>query len=362
MSRHALRESSSLSLLVVTVSLLAALCLLAIRWTIYYQDANQSGHNTLVVKLPEKALQDPSSDTNHKDLAEVVDLLSEKKEVGEILMELPPSMSGLSEPSLTLKDSRLVIDGQLKGLFDHYLLLTGEESLETIALRIKQALQKQLVAEDQLKALAILENYLQYLSYISDYKQGVQVSMDGELNSTIDIAAIREIHYQIRAARESYFSSETNDAFFAIKDAYDDFSFSAIEINTAAHLSEQQREERLELLESEAPEWIRTQKEKDREFELFLIANEVVSDNGSNDLLSFDGNSIWESERIERLKQLVAEQDHWRNRVAAYRAELDSWAGTTEKAGQQLQALRQHHFYGPELLRIAALDSAELGI
>lgn len=154
------------------------------------------------------------------------------------------------------QNGNLIVDLSTKDFFDYFLNTVGEVSPETALAEIEALARNHLPAEAADRALAILDQYL-------DYKQ--QALAMG--NQTIDPVRQQDPAYQLevlksalsdlKQLRRNAFAPDTHQAFFGLEEAYGDYTLASIEIRQRGDLSEQGKQTLIEWHRQQLPEQIR---------------------------------------------------------------------------------------------------------
>ncbi|AFV00993.1 lipase secretion chaperone [Simiduia agarivorans] len=276
----------------------------------------------------------------------------------QFIETLPASLSDVPAPSPlnVTAEGALVVDTQLRLLFEHYLSALGEENLEQVVVRIKHQLDLQLQGAALAEAEALLEAYIQFRNQVGVIRQDYQaLAIDGAF-SLETIQSMKQAEYQARAL---LFTREQSAALFGNDDLIEQAMLERLAINTDSTLTAQQRQHQLQQVENTL---IRLSGNEAHQQLMAVLA--------VDEQLNADPVQSIEQSRIEHLGPDLAhrlnERDQaraqWQARVANYRMALAPMLSTKPLDPMLIADLRQQYFNGPELVRIAALDKIELGI
>ncbi|BFM12822.1 lipase secretion chaperone [Simiduia litorea] len=272
---------------------------------------------------------------------------------------LPASLAGQPAPEpLTVNDQgELVVDSQIRFLFEHYLSALGEEPLENIVARIHTALQTQLSGVNLDQAVALMEAYLQYRNYLGEVKNDLIGNSAGQAYALDRVAHMQQ---QIRSERLRFFSEADSRALFSQDDQYDDYQMQRTQVIADAQLTPQERQAALAHIEEQAPAWIRETEQQSTLVTRVRAEEQALRAQGADaETLYTTREKAYGTDAAQRLALVDQENQHWQARVNDYQIELQSLVASSNGGTVDtnlLQALRQAHFQGPELVRIAALD------
>ncbi len=317
--------------------------------------------NRVDVTYPDQVVQ--SGSTTHRALEpaalqQVFERSSEQQAAYEVLLStLPASLADVPRPSLLNIDSNgeLIVDIQLRNLFEYYLSALGEEPLELVLIRIRHALSEQLTADALAKGEALLEAYIQFRNQQgvirNDYEQ--LYAADG-----FNLQAILAMKHAERQARQLYFTDAQSEALFGPEDMSEDALIARLAVLQDDSLSQEARDEKLQSIDLHSQVGIEA--ERNRVLQSTLAQDALLmgqSEDAYRARVDAFGDDV-----AQRLQARDAERAQWRAKVAAYRLDLQPLMVSKPIDPQLLFDLRRYHFTGAEQVRIAALDSIELGL
>ncbi|WP_165495656.1 lipase secretion chaperone [Marinobacter halodurans] len=271
---------------------------------------------------------------------------------------LPGSLEGTRPPGdwNRVDDAgHLLPTPDLRGLFEYYLAALGEESLDQLVARIRQALQA-LPEPARSEARQLLGDYL-------DYKLAVG-ELEARTGAGADMATAENALASIRDLRRKYLGEVAADAFFAREEAVDRYQAARREILARDDLTDAQRIARLQAAEAALPESLRRAREESRKFidyETQLRALQADPD-ANQAAINRLRETTFGAEVAERLARVEAAQADWDRRWSDYRADLArldaaGLAGPEQK--DAVQRLRDRYFSDQEQIRVQALDSIQ---
>jgi len=157
---------------------------------------------------------------------------------------LPGSLEGTEPDGAIRADDagHLVVDLELRRLFDHFLIATGEEPLATIRARIVTALRARLPATAAAEAIAILDRYLAY--------RDAARLLAPPADPTAGLDQVHDLRVRI-------LSPEVAKAFFADEEAATYAALSRRAVLADATLSAAERDRRLAEIDARLPAAVR---------------------------------------------------------------------------------------------------------
>lgn len=250
---------------------------------------------------------------------------------------------------------RLVVGEELVRLFDYYLVAVGEKSLDDIRREIERELDTRLKPHAAHAAKAVLARYLSYKQALLEVEKKPQLTGDG-------IEAMRGRLQAMQQARRQFFSEAEALAMFGMEDAMHIDAVSRLEISQDKSLSDAQKAERLAALDAALPAPLREARDTALQVVRLEEAATALRNKGASedDIYRMRATAL-SPEAAARLADVDREDNEWRQRIAAWRAErmrvLDAVrmlpATDQERA---LQQLRQARFSEDEQLRLPAYE------
>lgn len=311
---------------------------------------------------PEQA-KDPGPDSATKPVPNVSqsdDKMSPEEEA-EALREqmsiLPLSLKDVPRPAgLDLDDNgNLIINGKIRIMFDYYLSALGEEDIDLIRARVSYEL-SDLPMSAQEQALSIFDNYLAYHGAIDQ----LNASHSGAPIDAADTADIIRVKEDVQALRRQYFTPEIAAVFFAKDDAWDNYVIQRLKVSTDALMSDGEKTQAIDALDALLPPEILAHKQQ----------SDVINDyrealGGTTDDLTLEQmrRETFGIEAASRLESLDLKRAQWNDRVSAYQEDRNRALEFAEPGSAAyaaaLEQVRNQHFQGAEISRIAALDEIE---
>ena len=261
---------------------------------------------------------------------------------------VPASLEGTEPDGAITADAagHLVIDLELRRLFDHFLAATGEEPIAVIRARIIAVLRARLPAAAAAEAIALLDRYLGYRN-----------AARGLTAPASPAAGLAQIH----DLRVTWLSAAVAKALFGSEEASIYAALARRDIAADPALSEAERARRLAALEAARPTADRAARaaatapldEMNREAAMRAAG-------ASDDQLSAARTAALGAEAAARLAALDRAHAAWDARLGRYRAEraalqADGALDDAERS-RRIAALQARSFSAAEQLRVAALD------
>jgi lipase chaperone LimK len=264
-----------------------------------------------------------------------------------------PSLRGTEVDGNLFVDAAgdLIVDAQLRDLFDYFYTTVGEVTFDEATAAIRQHLEMQLVEPALGQALDLLQDYIDYKTALTDLERQFPV--------IADLDGLRAREEAVQRLRASLFSAAAHEAFFGAEEAYNAFTLERLTLLQDDRLPRDEVAERIEILRTSLPE----------EVQALLIPQIHQQLNDETAALQARGAASWEvrelrlslvgPEATERLEALDQERSAWQQRLDAFERERQSilsFPGLAEQDRQAaVEALLQDNFQPSERLRVAAL-------
>lgn len=272
---------------------------------------------------------------------------------------LPLSLEGTQIPFDLMVDDQgnLIVDQNLRRLFDYFFTLDGEEPLETILARIEELIRKHLPQSAQERAMEILQQYV-------NLKQA-EIELARQIDSDFNASGIQpglvDLKNGVRDLRASNLDPETYQAFYGEENQRDQYTLERIRIQQDTSLTEEEREQALQAIEHYLPEADRQYLAEQRQVDQVFENVEQAKAQGAGEAEIFHiREQAFGAEAAERYAAADREIATWESRVAIYRdqrsAILAADGLTQYDKDAEIQALREQHFSGNELKRIPVID------
>jgi lipase chaperone LimK len=267
------------------------------------------------------------------------------------------SMDGTrSDGRLTVSaDDTLVVDAELRRMFDYYLAAVGEKPLYEIRAEMERELERRLKPRAAAEAKRLLARYLDYKTDLVNVEKNLQVVGTG-------VGAVKARMIAMQRARLRFFSANEAQAMFGTDDAHDMDSVARLDISEDKSLSEEQKKEQMAVLDAVMPDELR----KERDAPLVVVKLEELvakmrAQGASDDEVYRARAAAFTPDAAVRLADLDREEAAWKSRIATYQAEhskLNAANVNLPESEKQvaLQRLREAGFDINEQRRLAAYE------
>lgn len=275
------------------------------------------------------------------------------------LEQLPASLQGTEVDGTLLADDNgnLIINPDIRRVFDYFLSTLGAESLAKIEQRLRAYIQHQLPVKAAQQAEQLLENYLALNQALSTLESPVE----GETGGLSQTGVLRDRLLSIQSLRREHLPAEVIDAFYADDDALDQLALGRMDIIQDGTLSADQRTQALaDLEQSLSPHLQRVMSELNKQQQLNTFTARVRYNGGSDADLYQLRESFYGPDVADRLAQLDQSRQQWQTRMTRWLKDRDSLMAVeglddTDRQ-QQIDRLRQDHFEPAELNRVKILE------
>lgn len=243
-------------------------------------------------------------------------------------------------------NGQVVLDLQMRRLFDYYLSLVGERDV----IQIRQLLKDQLLGKysqaNTETVLQYFDRYTHYLNALTDLNIGSLRSPEARLE-------------QVKALRKKMLGDEMALIFFAEEEALSGLTLKRMAIANDKTLSAEDKSRLLAELDNSANYSVRTEAD---------TAGLIDEQNRQLDALKLsdaeraaEREALWGKDAAGRLAQLDQQRSQWDTRVTHYllaRSRIDANRGLSAPArAQAIAALRAQQFNETEQRRIASLEA-----
>jgi lipase chaperone LimK len=261
---------------------------------------------------------------------------------------LPASLEGTEPDGAIAADAsgRLVIDIELRRLFDHFLAASGEEPVATIRARIVAVLRARLPATAAGEAIAILDRYLAY----RDAARALVPPAD-------PAAGLDHVH----DLRVKMFSPAVVRAFFADEEAATSAALARSAVLQDGALSAAERERRLAEIEARVPPAVREARAAALvPLEALRRETQMRAAGASDAQIAAARTAALGPEAAARLAELDRAHAAWDARLAEFRAAraavLADPALDDAERRRRIDELLARSFSPPERLRVESVD------
>lgn len=274
---------------------------------------------------------------------------------------LPASLEGtVVDGVLSVNEQgALIVNREIRHLFDYFLAALGEESLETIRFRIKRYLAQSLPQS----ALPAAEQLLQsYLMILTERATLPSYGYAAAALDRLDVKAVKEHKALVQSINERYMTDPEIEAFFGKENRLDAYTLARIELLQDRSLSEEERAYSLQILSDEFKDIATKTRDNSRTLQTLQDIARHPMDGTSPEEVNQARVRLVGEDAAARLQDLDERRYRWNERLEAWlreRADLiasSSWDEITTQNEIDLQ--RSRYFSPAELNRVRSLESA----
>lgn len=270
---------------------------------------------------------------------------------------LPASFAGTEiDGRLSLdSDGHLLVEPEVRELFDYFLASIGEESINASTERLQNYINAQLPEPARSEAQQLLSQYLTYKSQLVD--------LEKRLPQITSLEGLRQREEATRALREQVFAKQAHQAFFESEEQYNQFTLERLTVQNNDQLSDADKADRLGQLRAQLPEELQVAANIQLQQELHRQTEVLQQRGGSSIELQNLRTQLVGSEAAQRLAELDERRSQWQQRLSDYQKEQQRLATRSDLSEQgKAQALNeyaQNHFDERERLRLETALSAQ---
>lgn len=270
------------------------------------------------------------------------------------LEALPASLQGTDVSGELEVDEhgRLKVTRGLRLLFDYFLSASGEEPAARQRERVRAYITHRWPGAAGEQALVLLDAYIAYKDELSRMLSSSRATSLSDMQARLGAVTF---------VRARYFQPEVVAAFFGEEQAYDRYSLAKMSILNDPSLSPAQKAARIAELRAAQPEAVREQMDVVETVQtLDALTTAWQQRTGSPQELRDVREKLVGREATDRLESLDRQTQAWDSRVAAYLQQRAKILGDNTLADsmrqQQVEALRNEAFTGPERIRIETIQ------
>ena len=239
----------------------------------------------------------------------------------------------------------LIVDGELRYLFDYFLIATDEESEANIRARVAAEINRRLPPKAAAQALEVFERYMKY----REAAAGLGADPAGAEDLEARLADLKRV-------RREQLGEATAQAIFGEEEAFDAITVQRKKIEADPALSLEERRKRIDALETQLPASLQVARAqamaplRNLEEEQAMIKAGATAD----DVQQFRKQTVGDA-AAERLAQLDREEQAFQARVQAFRTTRAELISSGARPDQLEEALRAAFPLEPERLRATTL-------
>ena len=277
---------------------------------------------------------------------------------GKKFTDLPRSLRGTEiGGNLRVDDQgNLIIEAEVKELFDYFLNTIGELPMEDVIARLTQGIMEFLppLAADQ--AIEILNNYLAYKTATGkipyeDYSLS---------NEKLDLNHYAHVMSERSLLRRQYMGETVADAFWKDSESYDQFTLERTRIEGDTTLSAQEKSELISSFEADLPEQYREAREKFTKLESINKTVQALEQrHASQQEIAEAWREQYGEDAAVRYQELQQQREVWNQRYNDYTLKRQAIIQSPLDNNDQnvaIQDLQQKLFDETEQKRVQSLD------
>ena len=231
------------------------------------------------------------------------------------LKNLPASFGGTTVDGVFRLDANgnLLISEDIRRIFDYFLAAAGEEPLRTSVERLRAYIAAELPANAREQALVLLNQYL-------DYKREL-VLLERDLPQMANLDALRQREAAVQALRARIFDSETQQAFFAREEAYNQFTLQRLAILQNGELDDAGKAAAVDQLRNSLPAEMQDTVLPQLQNELRQQTARLQAAGAKPEQIRQLRQQLVGAEATQRLEVLDQQRQTWKKRIAQYSTE-----------------------------------------
>ena len=231
------------------------------------------------------------------------------------LKKLPASFGGTTVDGVFRLDANgnLLISEDIRRIFDYFLAAAGEEPLRTSVERLRAYIAAELPANAREQALVLLNQYL-------DYKREL-VLLERDLPQMANLDALRQREAAVQALRARIFDSETQQAFFAREEAYNQFTLQRLAILQNSQLDDAGKAAAVDQLRNNLPAEMQDTVLPQLQNELRQQTARLQAAGAKPEQIRQLRQQLVGAEATQRLEVLDQQRQTWKKRIAQYSTE-----------------------------------------
>lgn len=228
------------------------------------------------------------------------------------LSALPASFSGTTVDGIFRLDAdgNLLISEDIRRIFDYFLAAIGEEPLRASVKRLRTYIAANLPANARGQALALLNQYLEYKREL--------VLLERDLPQMATLDAMRQREAAVQALRARIFDAQTQQAFFAREEAYNQFTLQRLAILHDSQLDDAGKAAAVDQLRNSLPAEMQDTVLPQLQNELRQQTSQLQAAGAKPEQIRQLRQQLVGAEATQRLEVLDQQRLTWKKRIARY--------------------------------------------
>lgn len=248
-------------------------------------------------------------------------------------------------------DGNLILNIQVRDLFDYFLSAVGDVSPEDAIAEIRAYAYSHVDEKAAAQAMALLETYLHFKADVAALMEQ-SIPPEAQQDESQILANLRYGLNQISALRGQYFTADARDAFFADEEAYATFTIDSLSIQQS-DLSNTEKANLLAAAEAKLPENLRNVRASMLNDVERSTQQQALLESGDQGALYQNLSEEYDPQTVDTIMTEYANDAEFQQRYQAYQAAVSQSDGS----GASRQALQASYFKDDELNKVATFDS-----
>ena len=298
-------------------------------------------HTTLAIKDNKKALENLNESDN-----DVPSIISTPKSLTHFFAA---SLEGTEIDGQLKVDAsgNLVVDLEVKDFFDYFLNTVGEVSPEVAVFEMQQLAESHLPPQAVNQAMKILGDYLAYKEQAVQLMSQPMIPKEQQ-TAMHQIEVLEHTFQTMKSIRRETMSPETVEAFFAMEEAYGEFTLSSIRVQSDDSISDHEKMASLSQLREMLPPAIRqTEENVVADAEKHLVIHNAISSGSEENLKQQLVDNAYSEEAAADIVAYQHQQQAFDQRYKIYLNEKRQLLGaglSDQDQAAQLSRLRSQYF------------------
>jgi lipase chaperone LimK len=241
----------------------------------------------------------------------------------------------------------LVVDLEVKDFFDYFLNTVGEVSPEVAVFEMQQLAASHLPPEAVNQAMKILGDYLAYKEQALQLMSQPMIPKEQQ-TATYQLDMLEHTFQTMKSLRRETMSPEAVEAFFAMEEAYGEFTLSSIRVQSDDSITDNKKTALLSHLRETLPPAIRqTEDHVVADAEKHLVIHQAISSGDEESLKQQLADNEYSEEAAAEIVAYQNQQQAFDQRYENYLAEKRQLLGaglSDQDQTEQLSILRSQYF------------------
>ncbi|MFW7378487.1 MAG: lipase secretion chaperone [Oligoflexus sp.] len=248
------------------------------------------------------------------------------------------------------QNGNLIVDRDLRRLFEYFLSLRGRYSFAQIQELFLGAIQGKVGDKAKEQVLDLLKKYQNYLNESTAYLR--------EIETQPNVEDFEYLLNQRKHLRRSYLGEETSEAFFYDAERYEEHQLMVLRISTDPNLTDDEKKQMLEENDASLPPDLYVNRQKT--FAYSRLKSELRQTKDDVKIYESVAERFGDAAAQRYIEALQAEKS-WKQKVKEYFAKKDSFFSDLRASDEEAEIRWRQHSEGlysrRELARLRAIES-----